>query len=284
MNRRYFQIALALALLGAPLAFAKKPSDAPGALCAGELATTGQLPEAVLRLSLDAEITRSLNKLHRAATDHENALSAFAVAPADPNTRKRYETLAKYATLFQSYLAFARAAEESYDFEHWSDADRATAREIGMDRELASAYETAHADFEKTWARHGEDFIASRLGTVSDASETELAPVRIQFADRTVADFFARCRAVTDRIQNCAGRMSWSRYARLALRRLELINGSHSLEEVRSRTKELKLYGAACRYAGYYAIEIDHQYRLIFHWDFKTGSAVDVFIEDYHAE
>jgi plasmid maintenance system killer protein len=270
---------LAKGALASPMAL---PSTA---LCGSELATIGLAPEALAQVRLPEAALSALGRLHLAVGAWERAVDAFREAPTDETTRERYAPFAPYEALFQAYRHFLRSAEDIRSLEAWPEEERESAARSGLEEELAATMERARAVFDEEWHRLGRRFLDGSLGRDGQKETLSMPPVRIRFSDREVRDFFERCRAENPAsVERCAGGMPWARHARLALRRLELVNATRSLDDLKSRTKELKHYSAACRYAGYYAIEIDHKYRLIFHWDFESGTAYDVFIENYHAE
>lgn len=279
-----FAAFLTAIFLGAAPGYAKlTEKSAPD--CGANVATLGVVPEGLANLSLPGTALEALGRLQMASKEWQLALEAFQFAPNDAATRERFAPYAPYHALFVAYVAFTASAKDAHDLTLWPESERLAAIAQGVDREVATALETAHRRFVSEWASTGKKFWESSLGRNLDAREQALPPVRLQFADRQLAEFFAKGRVEdTDSLQRYANTFSWARYARIALRRLELLNATQSLEDLRLRTKELKLYGKGCQRAGYYGIEIDHQFRLLFHWDFKTGSAYDVFIEDYHAE
>jgi proteic killer suppression protein len=71
----------------------------------------------------------------------------------------------------------------------------------------------------------------------------------------------------------------WVSIARVALRRLRLLNRASTLDDLRvppgNRLEALK--GGR---AGQYSIRVNDQYRICFHW--KDGDARDVELTDYH--
>lgn len=266
----------------APLAFGEAPN---ASLCGTELAATGLSPAALERVKLPDDAVSALGRLEVAASAHRDALLSFELAPNDEGTRRRYLPYAPYDTMLRAYGAFREAAEDVATLRGWPRAERLAAEREGIVAELARRLDETRARFEEEWRVSGRRFLDGPLGRAADARAFAPPPIRLRFSDRQVAEFFDRCRGGdAAAAQSCAGHFAWARYARVALRRLELVNGAATLDEIKLRTKELKRYSPQSRYAGYYAIEIDHQFRLLFHWDFARGTAVDVFIEDYHAE
>src|SRR3954464_2170290 len=67
--------------------------------------------------------------------------------------------------------------------------------------------------------------------------------------------------------------------AKAAVRKLDLINGAHALDDLRvppgNRLEALK-----GDLAGLHSIRINQQWRIVFRW--AEGHAFDVSIEDYH--
>ena len=66
---------------------------------------------------------------------------------------------------------------------------------------------------------------------------------------------------------------------RIALRKLDILNAAHGLEDLReppgNRLKALK-----GDLSGYYSIRVNEQWRIIFRWE--GNNAADVSLTDYH--
>lgn len=287
MSRRksFSQAALAALLLFANALPALAETRDAASLCGAELATTGLSNQAIARLQLPDAALSALGRLEMASREWEASVAAFDLSPTDEGTRARYAPYAPFQTMFLAYVDFRSSAEELDDLARWPQEDLNADGLEALKADIEAQLDRARARFEKEWQTLGRRFLDSALATGGKTGAFRPPPIRLRFSDKYVGQFFERCRGdQVESLQRCAGSFSWSRYARIAMKRLELVNESRTLEELRTRTKDLKLYSKGCKYAGYYGIEIDHQYRLLFHWDYETGTAVDVFIEDYHAE
>jgi len=65
---------------------------------------------------------------------------------------------------------------------------------------------------------------------------------------------------------------------RVALRKFDVLNGAHRLDDLRSPPAN-RLEALKGDYAGYHSIRINDQWRLVFRWD---DGAHDVSLTDYH--
>lgn len=92
------------------------------------------------------------------------------------------------------------------------------------------------------------------------------------FADEATADLYhgrrtSRARRIPHDI--------WHR----ALVRLDVLNTSHSLMDLRSPPGN-QLEALSGDWAGFYSIRINRQWRIVFRWE--NGNAYDVQVIDYH--
>ena len=71
----------------------------------------------------------------------------------------------------------------------------------------------------------------------------------------------------------------WAGIARIALRRLRLLNRARSLTDLRAPPGN-RLEALKRDRAGQYSIRVNDQYRICFRW--KDGDAYDVEMTDYH--
>lgn len=65
---------------------------------------------------------------------------------------------------------------------------------------------------------------------------------------------------------------------RVALRKLDVLNGAHRLDDLRSPPAN-RLEALKGDYAGYHSIRVNDQWRLVFRWD---DGVHDVSLTDYH--
>lgn len=75
-------------------------------------------------------------------------------------------------------------------------------------------------------------------------------------------------------------RFPWSRYQHVVAREIERVLSATSLAEVRARCGGIKHYKGGARYAGWFAVEADKQWRILFRWE--EGRAIQIFVSDYH--
>ncbi|HEV8538229.1 MAG TPA: type II toxin-antitoxin system RelE/ParE family toxin [Bacteroidota bacterium] len=96
--------------------------------------------------------------------------------------------------------------------------------------------------------------------------------VIIAFADRTTEDVY---NGTDSKAARRIPRLIW----KIAGRKLDMLNAAHDLRDLRippaNRLEALKR-----NWAGYHAIRINDQYRIVFRW--TEGNAKDVMITDYH--
>jgi proteic killer suppression protein len=71
----------------------------------------------------------------------------------------------------------------------------------------------------------------------------------------------------------------WAAVAAVALRKLDMVNAAHVLEDLRIPPGN-RLEKLAGNLAGFHSIRINQQWRVIFKW--KDGAAHEVQIVDYH--
>ena len=65
---------------------------------------------------------------------------------------------------------------------------------------------------------------------------------------------------------------------RIALRKLDVLNGAHRLDDLRSPPAN-RLEALKGDYAGYHSIRVNDQWRFVFRWD---DGPQDVSLTDYH--
>lgn len=65
-----------------------------------------------------------------------------------------------------------------------------------------------------------------------------------------------------------------------ALRKLDVIRGTHDLQDLRSPPGN-RLEQLLGDYTGYYSIRVNQQWRIVFRW--KNGAAHEVSLLDYHS-
>lgn len=71
---------------------------------------------------------------------------------------------------------------------------------------------------------------------------------------------------------------SWSRFRSVVQRKLDMLNYSEKLEDLRSPPAN-RLESLSGKLKGYYSIRINDQWRIVFKWDTQP---YDVQVIDYH--
>lgn len=74
------------------------------------------------------------------------------------------------------------------------------------------------------------------------------------------------------------GKKSWSKFRSVVQRKLDMLDYSHELEDLRSPPGN-RLESLSRKLHGYYSIRINDQWRIVFKWDTQP---YDVQIMDYH--
>jgi proteic killer suppression protein len=92
------------------------------------------------------------------------------------------------------------------------------------------------------------------------------------FGDSATADLYHG--QVTNRVRRFPPTIK-----RLALRKLDILNAAHRLDDLREPPGN-RLEALKGDLAGYHSIRINEQWRLIFRWE--NNNAYDVSLTDYH--
>lgn len=94
----------------------------------------------------------------------------------------------------------------------------------------------------------------------------------ISFGDEDTADLFHGRN--THRVRRFSSRLKT-----VAVRKLDVLNGAHRLDDLREPPgNRLELLKG--KLAGYYSIRVNDQWRLVFRWE--NNNAHDVSLTDYH--
>lgn len=96
----------------------------------------------------------------------------------------------------------------------------------------------------------------------------------VGFADRATQDIF-------DGLNSKAARSVPQQLHRVASRKLDIINQSSDLSDL-AAVPGLELEKLAGRLSHLHSIRINRQYRILFRWNDKTGSASDVEISKHY--
>lgn len=97
-----------------------------------------------------------------------------------------------------------------------------------------------------------------------------------RFEDADYAEFM--------RAKRGGARFSWAKVSKQAWREICHLLRMKTIDQVKAAYTNFRYYKEGKHYAGFHSVRVDRQFRLLFIWDYKTGVARRIHIEDYHGD